>query len=90
MGRGAEGHERTNWNYLLALRPDYLVVGVPLFTAQPVTEWPSLAEMTGEAAQRVRREYEVVSEWVAEGGDESEGFFRFLRRKHRVAGERRQ
>jgi len=86
MGKGAAGHERGNWNYLLALRPDYLLLGVPLITAQPVTEWPSLAEMPKEAAARVRRDYEVVSEWVGEGRDGPEGFFRFLRRKDRVGG----
>jgi len=87
MGKGVAGHERSNWNYLLALRPDYLVLGMPTFALYPATEWPSLGEMTKEAAQRVRQDYEVVSEWAGAGSDGPQGFFRFLRRKDGVAEE---
>ncbi len=81
FGSGRPGHERHDYPYILDLRPTYLMFSRDLTPAPVDLEHYLPREMPDAVRERIDREYEPVSVWLDDPGNQEAGYFTFYRRR---------
>jgi hypothetical protein len=87
MGSDLPGHEREDWLYTLSKNPDYVMFFRDITPERrdyaDFDRWYSEGERpNGQlVADLLRRDYEVISEWLEDTENDESGYFTFLQRK---------